>query len=66
MSFKLSNFNKPTPEKWEKLGNALLKTSVYLGTGSLLLKYELLALIVLFIGGAGQFLTTFFGDEDVK
>jgi hypothetical protein len=63
MSFKLSNFNKPTPAKWEKFGNALLKTSVYLSAGSIILKYEHVALAVLFIGGLGQFITTFFADD---
>jgi hypothetical protein len=72
---KMSNYYKPTPKKWRKIGDAILATATFVTAGGLI-EYEKLKEIftpeqlkimigcAFALGVAGKFLTNFFKEED--
>ena len=72
---KTSNYYKPTPKLWRKLGDSLLVVALFLSTGALF-QYDLLKEIytpkevrtaisvIITIGVLGQFLTNFFKEDE--
>ena len=72
---KLSNYYKPTPKFWRKLGDSLLVVAVFLSTGALF-QYDLLKEIytpkevrtaisvIIVVGVLGKFLTNFFKEDE--
>ena len=74
---KLSNYYKPTPKFWRKLGDSLLVVALFLSTGALF-QYDLLKEIytpkevrtaisvIIVIGVLGKFLTNFFKEDEKK
>lgn len=77
MKALLSNYWKPTPTKWRKIGDSILAVGTFITAGSLLgydqmkeiftpkeVKIIIAASFVL--GVVGKFLTNFFKDEEQK
>lgn len=74
-NMKLSNYYKPTPKKWRKIGDAILATGTFITAGSLI-EYDkmkeifsahevkIIIACAFVMGVAGKFLTNFFKDED--
>ena len=72
---KLSNYYKPTPKFWRKLGDSLLVVALFLSTGALF-QYDLLKeiytpkevrngiTVIITIGVLGKFLTNFFKEDE--
>ncbi len=72
---KTSNYYKPTPKLWRKLGDSLLVVALFLSTGALF-QYDLLKEIytpkevrtaisvIITIGIIGKFLTNFFKEDE--
>jgi len=56
----LKNYYKPTPEKWRKLGDALLGVSTLITTFAVYENVHWVALTALITGVVGKFLTNFF------
>lgn len=74
---KLSNYYKPTPKKWRKIGDAILATGTFVTAGSLMefdkmqeifSTHQLKEIIAcaLILGVAGKFLTNLFKEEDTN
>lgn len=61
--FGLSKYQKPTPAKWRKLGDALLAVSTTVTTYAIAEEMKWLALSAVLIGAAGKFFTNFFAQE---
>lgn len=62
--FGLNSYNKATPAKYRKLGDALLSVSTTITGFAIYEEVKWLAFTALLIGSAGKFLTNFFADED--
>ena len=60
---KSSNYYKPTPNKWRKLGDALLGVSTTITGFSLYADLKWVAGVALALGVLGKFLTNFFTDD---
>lgn len=72
---KLSNYYKPTPKKWRKIGDTILAVGTFVTAGSLI-QYDQLKEIftpqevkviiasAFVLGVAGKFLTNFFKEEE--
>lgn len=74
---KLRNYYHPTPQKWRKIGDAILAVSVFVTSGGLLAfdtlekiftAHELKVIIgcAFVLGVIGKFLTNLFKEEDKK
>lgn len=64
-TFGLSQYKKPTPAKWRKLGDALLAVSAFVVAFTIGKEdMEWLEYTALAIGVAGKFLTNFFSTEE--
>jgi len=61
--FKLSNYYKPTPAKWRKIGDSLLVASTFVTATSLIGDYHTLGVIALVVGAFGKFITNFFTED---
>ena len=72
---KLSNYYKPTPKKWRKIGDTILAVGTFVTAGSLVqydqlkeiftpqeVKFIIASAFVL--GVSGKFLTNFFKEEE--
>lgn len=57
-------YNKPTPKKWRKLGDALLAVSATITTYAIADDMKVLAITSVILGCVGKFLTNFFSDEN--
>lgn len=57
-------YYKATPEKYRKLGDALLSVSTMITGFAIYEDYKWLAFAALLLGSAGKFLTNFFSEED--
>lgn len=62
--FKLSDYYKPTPAKWRKIGDSLLAGSTVITAASFIGDYHTLGMIALIIGATGKFITNFFTDDN--
>ena len=72
---KLSNYYKPTPKKWRKIGDTILAVGTFVTAGSLV-QYDQLKEIftpqevkviiasAFVLGVSGKFLTNFFKEEE--
>jgi hypothetical protein len=60
----MDGYFKPTPEKYRKLGDALLSVSTMITGFAIYEEYKWLAFGALLIGSVGKFLTNFFNEED--
>jgi hypothetical protein len=60
----LSSYNKPTPAKFRKLGDALLSVSTMITGFAIYEDYKWIAFIALLTGSVGKFLTNFYADKD--
>ena len=60
---KKSNYYKPTPNKWRKLGDTLLAVSTTITGYSLYVDLKWVAATALALGVVGKFLTDFFTDD---
>lgn len=56
------SYDRPTPKKMRKLGDALLAVAACAMTYSITTKHEVIAVIVMMIGVAGKFLTDFYSE----
>lgn len=67
-------YNKPTPKKWRKLGDALLACALFIGGGGVLALDELKTIYsikeikviigsVIIVAIIGKFLTNFFSED---
>lgn len=67
-NFKLkqSYYKKATPEKFRKLGDALLGVSTTITGYAIAEEYKWLALTSLILGVIGKFLTNFFAEDDTQ
>ena len=63
---KLSNYYKPTPKKWRKIGDTLLAVSVYAQTQQVISGSTKLMTITAIVGIVGKFLTNFFVEDVVE
>lgn len=63
MKIGVNEYNKPTPNKMRKLGDALLSVSATITTYGIASDNKLVAIIALLSGVAGKFLTNFFSDN---
>jgi len=65
---KLKDFQKhyyaPTPNRWRKLGDALLGVSTTITGFAIMEEYKWLAISALSLGVIGKFLTNFFKEDD--
>ena len=59
----IKNYNKPTPRKWRKLGDALLAVSTTITTYAITEEMKVFAISALVLGVIGKFLSNFFADE---
>ncbi len=59
---KMSNYYKPTPTKWRKIGDALLGVSL-IAIPTELSGYSWVSISLFAVGVIGKFLTNFFADE---
>lgn len=59
----LKNYWKPTPNKWRKIGDALLAIAVFAAPYEIVTNNKSMAILFLVIGIAGKFLTNFFKEE---
>jgi len=60
----LSNYGKPTPKKWRKLGDALLSVGATITGFAIYEESKWVAIIALSVTVFGKFLTNFFADSD--
>jgi len=71
----MSNYWKPTPKKWRRIGDSLLASATILSIGGLwqfdnlkdiFTPIELKAMIIssILLGVVGKFLTNFFKEDD--
>lgn len=59
-----SNYYKPTPARWRKLGDALLAVSTTITTYAVVDEWnKYVTLGALLLGVVGKFLTNFFSEE---
>ena len=58
-----SNYYKPTPKKWRKLGDSLLAISTFVATYAIADEIKWLGISAMIVGAAGKFLTNFFAEE---
>ena len=58
-------YNKPTPAKWRKLGDALLGVSTTITGFAIYEDVKWVAITALALGVIGKFLTNFF-DNDIE
>jgi hypothetical protein len=56
-------YYSPTPQKWRKLGDALLAVSTTITTYAIADDLKWLALTSVVLGAAGKFMTNFFTEE---
>lgn len=63
---KSSNYYKPTPSKWRKLGDTLLGVSTTITGYSLYVDLKWVAGVALALGVLGKFLTNFFTDDSTS
>lgn len=64
--FKFSNLKKPTPQKWQKIGRSLMRVSMFMSANAILADFKIAALIILVIGGIGEFITCLTADDDAR
>lgn len=62
-TFKLSNWKKPTPLVFKRVGNSLLAASTFVAGYSFYNSHEYIGVIGLLIGIVGTVLTNFFTEE---
>jgi len=74
---KLSDYYKPTPRKWRKIGDTILAVGTFITAGSLI-QYEQLKEVfspqevkiiiatAFVLGVSGKFLTNFFKEEETE
>jgi hypothetical protein len=58
----LSNYFKPTPKNFRKLGDSLLGISMFITGYSIFEEMKIIAITSLIIGTIGKFLTNFFTE----
>lgn len=58
-----TNYYKPTPAKWRKLGDALLGVSTTITGFAIYEEAKWVAISALIFGVIGKFLTNFFGED---
>lgn len=58
-----NSYAKPTPEKWRKLGDALLGVSTTITGFAIYEDAKWVAISALLIGAVGKFLTDFFSQD---
>jgi ABC-type phosphate/phosphonate transport system permease subunit len=58
-----SNYMKPTPKKWRKLGDSLLAMSLFVTSTAAYNDIEWMIYTSAAIGIIGKFLTNFFSEE---
>lgn len=74
---KLSNYYKPTPKKWRKIGDAILATGTFVTAGALIeydkmkeifSTHEVKIIIAcsFVLGVTGKFLTNFFKEDNTS
>lgn len=72
---KLSNYYKPTPTKWRKIGDALLASAGIVAVGGLwqfenlkeiftMSEIKIMIISSIVLGVVGKFLTNFFKEEE--
>jgi hypothetical protein len=59
-------YNKPTPAKWRKLGDALLGVSTTITGFAIYEEVKWIAITALALGVIGKFLTNFFSEEAME
>lgn len=59
----LKHYYKPTPQKWRKLGDALLGVSTLITTFAMYNNVHWVAMSALITGVVGKFLTNFFSKD---
>ncbi len=57
------NYYKPTPEKWRKIGDALLASSTAMTFVGVQIDDKRIITFFLVLGVVGKFLTNFFTEE---
>ena len=73
----LSNYWKPTPKKWRKIGDTILAVGTFVTAGSLIgydemkdiftpKEVKIVIATAFILGVVGKFLTNFFKDEETK
>ena len=61
--FHPRNFRKPTPDRFKRLGSALVEASQGIAIPAVLADYKWLAAGVLIAGWLGKILTAFFAED---
>lgn len=61
--FGLKQYQKPTPKKLRKLGDALLAVSTFVSGTAIVNDMKYIALAAVAVGAVGKFLTNFFAEE---
>lgn len=61
--FGISQYKKPTPSKWRKLGDALLAMSAFITTYGAIEGIKWLTISAVILGIAGKFFTNFFSED---
>jgi len=62
---KLSDYYKPTPKNFRKLGDALLGIALFTSTTSIAMDNKWVSISSVVIGIIGKFLTNFFTEERI-
>lgn len=61
--FGMSQYGKPTPAKWRKLGDGLLAFSTMISGSMIMTDHKWIALGSVLVGAIGKFITNFFSEE---
>jgi hypothetical protein len=57
-----TNYYKPTPKKWRKIGDAILAVGTTLTAYSCFMNYKEIAIASAILTAVGKFLTNFFSE----
>lgn len=60
----ITNYWKPTPKKWRKIGDALLAVTLFAAPYELVTQNHYLGMTFLIVGIVGKFLTNFFSENN--
>jgi hypothetical protein len=60
---KLKNYYNPTPQKWRKIGDALLGVSTTITGFAIYEELKWVAITALLAGVVGKFLSNFFSED---
>lgn len=65
MKFHLKGIKLPTPKKIVKLANAILATSLFIGTSALVQNHPIVGTFCIIVGGICKGLSYFFSEDNV-